>query len=165
MIVLGIDPGFARVGYGVIKKERGKVSVIDFGCIITTQENSLADRLVLISQDVKKLLQKHRPHQCALEKLFFFKNAKTALGVAEARGALILSIREQQVPLFEYTPLQVKQALTGYGKADKNQIKFMVKRILQIRNNFPLDDTSDALAIAICHAHSACAQIASQPLH
>ncbi len=154
MIILGIDPGFARIGYGIIKKEKSRIAVIDFGCITTEKEQSFPERLVQISNDTKKLVKKNKPDCCAIESLFFFKNSKTALAVAAARGVLTCTIKKEKVPVFEYTPLQIKQAATGYGKADKSQIMSMVKQILNIQTSIKLDDTSDALAIALCHANS-----------
>lgn len=154
MLTLGLDPGFARIGYGLIKKEKGRLSVIDCGCISTKVKQEFPDRLVQVGQDLEGLIKKHRPDQCAIEDLFFFKNAKTALAVAAARGVLIFVAKKNKLPVFEYTPLQVKQSVTGYGKAEKNQVLFMVEKILRIKDFVGLDDTSDALAIAICHANS-----------
>jgi len=154
MIILGIDPGFARIGYGIIKKDKSQTFPLDFGCITTRKEWSFPERLVQISTDIKKLIKKNKPDCCAIESLFFFKNSKTALTVAAARGVLICAIKQERIPLFEYTPLQIKQAVTGYGKAEKIQIMDMVKQILNIKSPIELDDTSDALAIALCHANS-----------
>ncbi|MEA3273295.1 MAG: crossover junction endodeoxyribonuclease RuvC [Patescibacteria group bacterium] len=154
MIILGIDPGFARTGYGIIKKEKGKITVLDFGCIITEKDQDFPDRLVRINTDLVSLLKKSKPDSCAIEDLFFFKNSKTVLAVAAARGVLMFTVKKKHIPISEYTPLQVKQAVTGYGRADKAQIMSMVKHILKIKTSIKLDDTSDALAIALCHANS-----------
>jgi len=154
MIVLGIDPGFARTGYGLLQETKKRVIVLDCGCITTAKDLPFADRLLAVADDITNLIDLHRPDSCAIEKLFFAKNTKTALSVAEARGAIMLSVRKMSVPVFEYTPLQVKQAVTGYGRADKNQIKCMVQGILGITTKFPIDDVSDALAIAVCHLNS-----------
>lgn len=154
MIILGIDPGFARIGYGIIKKEKNQLTVLDFGCITTRKKQSFPNRLVQINSDTRALLKKSNPDYCAIESLFFFKNSKTVLPVAAARGVLIFTIKKKGVPIFEYTPLQVKQAVTGYGKAGKVQVMSMVKHILKIKESIRLDDTSDALAVAFCHANS-----------
>ena len=153
MIILGIDPGFARTGYGLIKKEKNQLIPLDFGCISTEPTEAFCDRLVQTNHDLKKLIKKYQPDQFAIEELFFFKNTKTALAVASARGALLLTARQQKLPVFEYTPLQIKQAVTGYGRAEKTQVMQMIKNILKINKKIKLDDTSDALATAVCHAH------------
>jgi crossover junction endodeoxyribonuclease RuvC len=154
MTILGIDPGFARTGYGIIEKEQNKLKVIDFGCLTTKASCDFASRLVQISDDLKILIEKFQPDHCAIEDLFFFKNLKTAIKVAAARGVLMVTPKKMGIDVFEYTPLQVKQAVTGYGKADKNQVMLMVKTLLSINQKIKLDDTSDALAVALCHSNS-----------
>lgn len=158
MIVLGIDPGFARTGYGLLREDKRRVVVLDYGCITTPKDTPFADRLLTIAHDITALASHYRPDSCAIEKLFFAKNTKTALSVAEARGAIMLCVRKKDIPVFEYTPLQVKQALTGYGRADKNQIKCMVRGMLDLKTKFPIDDVSDALAVAVCHLNSSAKQ-------
>ncbi|MBD3299738.1 MAG: crossover junction endodeoxyribonuclease RuvC [Candidatus Moranbacteria bacterium] len=153
MIILGIDPGFARIGYGVLKKHKGhKLEVLEYGSIVTYPKIPFADRLVQISGDIQELIQKYQPDHYAIEDLYYFKNKKTIISVGAARGVLLLMPRQHKVPVFEYTPLQVKQAVTGYGKAEKSQVMAMVKSILNIHSGIKLDDTSDALAVCICHA-------------
>ncbi|MBD3244917.1 MAG: crossover junction endodeoxyribonuclease RuvC [Candidatus Moranbacteria bacterium] len=155
MTILGIDPGFARTGYGIIKKRGNSFEAIEYGSITTEAKTAFCDRLVQISQDLDHLIKTYKPQQCAIESLFFFKNIKTAISVASARGVLLLVPRQLGVEVFEYTPLQIKQAITGYGKAEKGQVTSMVRKILNIKNQIKLDDTADALATAICHANSA----------
>ncbi|MBU2025553.1 crossover junction endodeoxyribonuclease RuvC [Patescibacteria group bacterium] len=154
MIILGLDPGFARVGYGIIKKQKGDLKVLTFGSISTPGKQDFCGRLLQISLDLEKLIKKYKPNHCAIEELFFFKNLKTAVAVASARGVLLVGAKKLKLDVFEYTPLQVKQAITGYGRADKTQIMRMVTNILKIKTKIKLDDVTDALAVAICHASS-----------
>ncbi|MBD3238612.1 MAG: crossover junction endodeoxyribonuclease RuvC [Candidatus Moranbacteria bacterium] len=154
MITLGLDPGFARAGYGIVEKNGNQIKLVDCGCIITEPKTTFCDRLVQIADDLEELIDKFKPDHCAIESLFFFKNTKTAISVASARGVMILVPRKKNIMIFEYTPLQIKQALTGYGKAEKNQITKMVQKIIGVQNSIKLDDTSDAIAAAICHLNS-----------
>lgn len=154
MIILGIDPGTATTGFGLVKKEGSKLYPIDYGCIETKSKVAMPDRLNEIYKQTEKIINKYKPDTLACEELFFFKNLKTAITVAQARGVLIVSGRKNQIPVFEYTPLQVKQALTGYGRAEKKQIQKMVKLMLNLEEIPKPDDAADALAVAICHAHS-----------
>lgn len=149
MIILGLDPGLATTGFGVIKKERNELRAVDFGAILTPAKNELAFRLQLLSSDLKHLIKKYRPDAAAVEKLFFCKNVKTALDVGHARGVLLLEISHANLPLYEFTPLQVKQAVSGYGRADKTQMQKMAQTILHLKNLPKPDDAADALAIAI----------------
>jgi crossover junction endodeoxyribonuclease RuvC len=155
MIILGIDPGTAITGFGVIKSKKESFEYINCGCITTCAGLPLAGRLSCIYDDVKSLIKKYRPDVVAMEELFFFKNVKTAMTVSHARGVLVLAAQKSGLPIFEYTPLQIKQALTGYGRADKKQIQEMVKGILNLNKIPKPDDAADALAVAICHANSA----------
>ncbi len=154
MIILGIDPGTATTGYGLVEDEGGKLKVIDYGCIYTNKLLSMPDRLDLIAKDLKKIIKKYKPQAMAVEDLFFFKNAKTAITVGQARGVILFMGKNQKLKIFEYTPLQVKQAVVGYGRADKNQIQQMVKAILNLKDIPRPDDAADALAVAICCANS-----------
>lgn len=154
MIILGIDPGFARIGYGILKKENGNFLTLDYGCITTSAQEEFPLRLESIEKDILSLVKKYKPDCCAIEDLFFQKNTRTAMTVASAKGVILLAIRKNKLPISQYTPLQVKQAVTGYGKAEKIQVTNMVRSILRIKGPIKLDDTADALAIAICHGSS-----------
>lgn len=153
-IILGIDPGVATTGFGVIKKTGGCLQVVDFGCIKTKPQTSFSKRLEEIHQQLKKLIRKYQPSIISVEDLFFCKNVKTALAVGQARGVVLLTAMQSKLPIYEYTPLQVKQAITSYGRADKLQIQNMVKVILKLTELPKPDDAADALAIAICCANS-----------
>jgi len=149
--ILGIDPGVAITGYGVVD-ERGSVfKRVASGCIYTRQELPAAARLELIFNQLSELLRIYNPQTMALEKIFFNKNIRTALQVGEARGVVILAAAISRVDLFEYTPLQVKQAVAGYGKAEKGQVKQMVQLLLELKQKLTVDDEADALAVALCH--------------
>ena len=154
-IILGIDPGIADTGYGVIKKDKtGKLICLDYGSIKTEAKNQLPDRLETISKKLNKIIKKYKPQLAAVEQLFFCKNVKTALTVSHARGVIILTARQNKIQVTEFTPLQVKQAVTTYGQASKIQVQKMVKLILNLRELPKPDDAADALAIAICAANS-----------
>lgn len=154
MIILGIDPGIAIMGYGVIKYEANKFTVIDYSAITTPSDMPMSLRLGSIYNAMVKILEQYKPDAFAIEELFFNKNIKTALTVAHARGAAIVAASNFGAPIFEYTPLQVKQAVVGYGRADKKQIQQMVKLLLNLREIPKPDDVADALAVAICHGNS-----------
>lgn len=154
MIILGIDPGIARVGWGIIKDESGKQKVLDYGCFETSSKIDLDERLAKIYDFIVELIEKFTPEILAIEQLYFAANSKTALIVGQARGVILLSASKSNLPTASYTPLQVKQALTGYGRADKNQIQSMVGSILHLPKKVVQDDAADALAIAITHAFS-----------
>lgn len=154
MIILGIDPGLAIVGYGVIEYDRGGFRPLAYGAITTPAHTPVEDRLNTIFDEMNQLIAKYHPDDVAVEELFFNTNATTGIAVAEARGVILLSARKNRVNVFEYTPLQVKQAVVGYGKAKKTQVIMMVQAILNLKSAPRLDDTADALAIAICHAHT-----------
>ena len=152
MIILGIDPGYAIVGWGVIRYERGKFIPVDFGAITTPAGMPFNRRLEILYDELTALLTRYTPDSVAVEKLYFQTNAKTAIDVAQARGVTMLALQKKGVPVFEYTPLQVKSAVTGFGQAQKPQVMEMTKRLLRLKAVPKPDDTADALAIAICHA-------------
>ncbi len=154
MIILGIDPGIADTGFGIIKKTKNSFRAEAFGTITTKKTDTLADRLQKLFDEMKGLIKKHKPERIAVERLFFAKNAKTAITVAHARGVILLAARTAGCEVREYTPLEVKQALTGYGAASKLQIQRMVRTILALKTIPKPDDAADALAIAICAAQT-----------
>lgn len=155
MIIVGFDPGLATLGYGVIKTDkRAKPEMIDYGIVSTGKEENLAVRLCMLEKGVEQIIKKFKPDEIAIEELFFAKNVKTAINVAHARGVILLTANKHCPNIFEYTPLQIKQALTGYGRADKNQIQQMVKTTLRLKGIPRPDDAADALAVALCHAQT-----------
>ena len=154
MIIMGIDPGIATIGYGVISYQSGRFSVIDYGAVTTKAGMKLSDRLRNIYEDVSILIERFHPDAFAVEELFFNTNITTGIAVAHGRGVIMLAASVQNVPIYEYTPLQVKQGVAGYGRADKAQVQRMVKSLLGLSAVPKPDDTADALAIAICHAHA-----------
>lgn len=149
MIILGIDPGTARTGWGLIKSVRGQQSLLAYGCFTTSAKLPMEDRLLIIRTELTELLRKYKPNLVGVEKLFFAKNTKTALSVAQARGIVLVTLRGACIPIQEFTPLQVKQAITGYGRADKKQMQVMVKTLLKLKEIPKPDDAADALAIAM----------------
>ncbi|HDN80176.1 MAG: crossover junction endodeoxyribonuclease RuvC [Chloroflexi bacterium] len=152
MKVLGIDPGLAITGYGLVEGN-GELSLLACGVINTSGTDPLPTRLRKLYEELKSLVEKFCPDAVAVEELFFCRNVRTAIAVGQARGVALLAVAEAQVPLFEYTPLQVKQALTGYGRADKKQIQNMVSLLLGLKAPPKPDDVADAVAVAICHIH------------
>lgn len=154
MRILGIDPGFATVGYGVLDYEGNKFKTVEFSAILTDSKVDFSKRLKILYDECSEIIKRTKPDCVAYEELFFNTNVKTAIAVGHARGVLILAAENNNIPVFEYTPLQVKQAVVGYGRADKNQVQQMVKAILCLEKVPKPDDVADALAIAICHAHS-----------
>lgn len=155
MRILGIDPGVAIVGFGVVDSEGGTQRMVQYGAINTPANTPLAARLAQIEQDLMELLDQFKPDEVAIEELFFSKNITTGIAVAHARGVILATVEKAGIPLYEYTPMQVKQAVVGYGLAEKNQVMDMTKRLLKLRSVPKPDDAADALAIAICHARSA----------
>lgn len=154
-IILGIDPGFAIVGYGVIKKEKnGDIKAIDYGAINTHAKLPFATRLYQVHDDLKQIIKKYKPDKMVVEELFFYKNVKTAIEVGQARGVIILTGIQAGLPIEEYTPLQIKQAVASYGRAEKQQVQQMVKMLLNLKTIPKPDDAADALAVAICSANS-----------
>ena len=154
MIILGIDPGTATTGFGIIKAEKNKLSFIDCGCILTPCHQSDSKRLKDIHKQLSVLIKKYRPDVLAIETLFFCKNQKTIITVSQSKGVLLLTAELEKLPIFEYTPLQVKMATTGYGKAEKKQVQKIVQVILGLDKIPSPDDAADALSIAIAHANS-----------
>ena len=154
MVILGIDPGYAIVGYGVIRYEGGKMSVIDYGKITTEANIPLSKRLKLIYDSLTQLIETFKPDVVAVEELFFNSNVKTAIAVGHARGVIILAAANKNTKIAEYTPLQIKQAVAGYGKAVKKHVMEMTRLMLKLDKVPKPDDTADALAVAICHCHS-----------
>jgi len=154
MVIMGIDPGFAITGYGIIKYEGNRFSVLEYGAITTGADARFPERLLLLSNRLEELISLYKPDAISVEELFFNKNIKTALAAAHGRGVALLAASRSGAGVFEYTPLQVKQAVVGYGRAEKSQIQQMVKVILNLEKVPKPDDVADALAVAICHAHS-----------
>jgi len=150
-IIIGIDPGTASMGYSIMFKEGHKFGLVKYGCISTSPGLPPGVRLAKISAELKKIIKKFRPDIMAVESLFFSKNVKTALAVAQARGIALLSAAQAELETFEYNPQQVKQAVTGYGRADKKQVQEMLKRLLKLDKIPKPDDAADAIAVAICH--------------
>lgn len=154
MRILGIDPGYAIVGYGVLDFDNVRFRTVNYGAITTPADMPFDRRLVEISDDMNTLLEKFSPDCMSVEKLYFNTNTTTAIDVAQARGVILLAAAKKNIPVFEYTPLQVKVAVTGYGRAEKHQMQEMTKNILHLEAVPRPDDTADALAIAICHGHT-----------
>jgi crossover junction endodeoxyribonuclease RuvC len=152
--ILGIDPGLAIVGFGFVDKEGNKLTPVQYGSIQTEAHTPEEERLLHVYEGMVQLIDKYKPDAVAVEKLFFARNVTTALPVAQARGVLILAAVQQGLPVAEYTPMMVKQAVVGYGKAEKKQVQEMVKLLLKLSAVPKPDDVADALAVAVCHAHS-----------
>ena len=159
MIILGIDPGSVIVGYAILDKQRGRepqLKVIDFGCIITDKFSTTGERLKKIHKEIEKIIAKHKPEIVSIETLFFFKNLKTVMPVSQTRGVILLAAAQKRIPVFEFTPLQMKMAIAGYGRAEKKQVIEMIKKTVNIdefdlkKNNRKKDDAFDALGMAIC---------------
>jgi len=154
MLILGVDPGIAISGYGVIETENNDVKVVEYGVIRTDSKLDMPQRLRLIHEGYIELIDKYKPSAVAVEELFFNKNAKTVIAVSQARGAALLAAALSSIDVFEYTPLQVKQSVVGYGRANKIQVQEMVKLLLKLDHIPKPDDAADALAVSICHFHS-----------
>ena len=152
MRILGIDPGYAIVGYGIVEYDGFRFDAVAYGAVTTPAKEKFPERLRMIYEDLSFLIKKYQPDHLAIEKLYFQNNQKTAIEVAEARGVILLAAQNAGVPIYEYTPLQVKSAVTGYGQAQKPQVMEMTRRLLRLEKVPKPDDTADALAIAICHA-------------
>ena len=160
MRILGIDPGYGITGFGVIESERGQSQLLHCGAITTPAGMEFPARLEIIYEDMRKLLDKVKPDAVAIEELFFGQNVTTGIGVAQSRGVILLAIRQADVPIFQYKPMQVKQAVVGYGNATKHQVQDMTKRLLRLEKMPKPDDAADAIAIALCHARSATSLLA-----
>jgi len=152
--VLGIDPGTATTGWAILEEKAGQISALAFGHISTDKCQSEEKRLFEICADLKSIIKKHHPTEAAVEKLFFFKNQKTIIQVGQARGAVLLTLEQNNVTVSSYTPLQVKQSMTGYGRAEKRQVQEMAKNILHLKTLPKPDDVADAIAVALCHINS-----------
>jgi len=156
MLVIGIDPGTATTGYGLVREQsNGDLAVVDYGVIQTPAELEMPQRLLQLYRELKQLTLLHRPDSGAVEKLFFQKNVRTAISVGQGRGVAILALAEAEITIGEYTPLEIKQAIAGYGGADKAQMQYMVKALLELDDIPRPDDAADALAVAVCHIHHA----------
>jgi crossover junction endodeoxyribonuclease RuvC len=156
MLTIGIDPGTATTGFGLVQdQEDGSLTVVDYGVILTSRDTPMPDRLLELFRQIKQIILLHHPESGAVEKLFFQRNVTTAMSVGQARGVILLAFAEAGLPVYEYTPLEVKQAVAGYGGADKNQVQQMVRALLGLQEVPRPDDAADALAIAICQLHSA----------
>lgn len=151
MLTLGIDPGLARVGYGVVSSEGDAVALLAYGCLETSSSSPYAERLKYIYDGVRRLLRRYSPDAVALESLFFFRNARTVMKVSEARGVIVLAVGTYHIPTFEYTPQQVKLAVASYGLESKKNVEAAVRQILGLEEHITPDDTADAVAIALCH--------------
>jgi crossover junction endodeoxyribonuclease RuvC len=163
MLVLGIDPGTAVTGYGLVRVDREVLEPVAYGVVTTPAGDALAHRLQHLYRELRELIDTYRPTEGSVEELFFARNARTALSVGHARGVILLALDQAGLPIYEYTPLQVKQAITGYGRASKDQVQQMVRILLGLDAIPQPDDAADALAIAICHAnsHSLAARLAT----
>ncbi len=160
MRILGIDPGYGITGFGLIEAVTGQTSLLRYGAITTPAHTDFSARLEMIYEDMRKLLEVAKPDAVAIEELFFGQNVTTGIGVAQSRGVILLAIRQAGVPVFSYKPMQVKQAVVGYGNATKHQVQDMTKRILHLEALPKPDDAADAIAIALCHARSATSLLA-----
>lgn len=154
LIILGIDPGYAIVGWGVVGYNANRFSVLNYGAVTTNAGVKFSSRLSSIYSEIDEIMKKHKPDAVSIEKLYFNTNTTTAIDVAQARGVILLAAVHNNIPIYEYTPLQVKSAVTGYGRAEKKQVMDMIKNILRLEKIPKPDDTADALALAVCHAHS-----------
>ncbi len=161
MRILGVDPGYAIVGYGLIEYDRSRFTTLDYGVLTTPADMPTEKRLSLLHDGMNQLIEMYSPEEMALEELFFNTNITTAIKVAQARGVLLLCGEKHGVKISEYTPLQVKQAVVGYGRATKEQVTMMTMALLNIKNKIKPDDAADALAIAVCHAHTGGSRMAN----
>ncbi len=151
MIVIGIDPGLATIGFGVIRAENGIINPVSYGCIRTSSDMQTPERLLEIYNEIRSLFEKYPPAVIAVEKLFFNRNVTNAMSVSEARGIIFLAAAQKNIPVVEYTPNQIKKAITGSGSADKKQMQDMIRRLLNLEEVPESDDAADGLSIALCH--------------
>ena len=154
MIILGIDPGLANTGYGLIRYEKKKIELIDYGCVLTYKKDTFSLRIKKIYYKIKELIEKYNPHEVAIEEIFFNKNVRSALTVSKVHGMVAITVALMGLELYEYTPLQIKQATVGSGRAEKHQVQSMVKILLNLSEIPRPDHAADALAAAICHVHT-----------
>jgi len=150
MTIIGIDPGLARLGFGIIKKINNKIKLLDYGCIKTSPVFPTGERLKKINNEINKIIRRYKPKILAIENLYFFKNLKTAMPVSQVKGVILLTAAKKKIPVFEITPLQMKMTITGYGKAEKKQVQKMIKVLLDLKETPTSDDAADALGIALC---------------
>lgn len=160
MKILGIDPGYATTGFGLIEADRGTYHLLQYGVVTTPKELPFQQRLVMLYDDLMRLVEVTKPDAAAVEELFWGHNITTGIGVSHGRGVILLALAKSNVPSFEYTPMQVKQAVVGYGKAEKHQVMEMTKRMLHMEQVARPDDAADAIAIALCHARSQSSMLA-----
>lgn len=153
-IILGLDPGFGRMGYGIIIQDGRDWQAVNYGCVETSADKNFCERLLEIKKELGEIIKKYKPTRVAVEDLFFFKNVKTAVKVGQARGVMLLVCAEAGLAVDEFTPLQIKQAITGYGRAEKGQMQKMVQTVLGLKNKIKSDDAADALAAALCAGQS-----------
>jgi crossover junction endodeoxyribonuclease RuvC len=153
MIILGIDPGTATTGFGIINQNKSQPELVNFGVISTKKELSDAERLEILATDLKSIIKKYKPEAIGIERLFFTTNQKTVMTVSQARGVVLLIAQQNKLPIFEFTPLQVKSFICGYGKAEKKQVQYVVQKTFKLKSPPKPDDAADALAIAICTGH------------
>ena len=154
MLIMGIDPGIGITGYSFIEYQNDEFELISSGSIQTDKTAPHPKRLLELKNDIDTLIKTYKPNCASIEQLFFFKNQKTIIPVAQARGVILLSLEENNIPSFEYTPLVVKQTITGHGRSDKSMVKLMIKKFIKIRENIKLDDTIDSIALAVCHGQN-----------
>ncbi len=154
MIILGIDPGLANTGYGLIRYEKKKIELIDYGCVLTYKKDTFSLRIKKIYYKIKELIEKYNPHEVAIEEIFFNKNVRSAITVSKVHGMVAITVALMGLELYEYTPLQIKQATVGNGRAEKHQVQSMVKILLNLSEIPQPDHAADALAAAICHVHT-----------
>lgn len=159
MIILGIDPGYATVGFGIVSQNKGYFNMVQCGAVTTAPDLSMPKRLLQIHEDLEQLIHTFQPDAMSIEELFFNTNVTTGIGVAQARGVILMTAEMNGVPVFEYTPSQVKQSVVGYGKAEKKQVMEMTKRLLHLNRIPKPDDAADALALALCHARASSSRL------
>lgn len=164
MKILGIDPGYATIGFGFIESHRGEHRLLQYGTITTPPEMEFSRRLRMIYEDMVHLLDTVKPDVVAIEELFFGQNVTTGIGVSHGRGVILLAAAQRELPIFEYTPMQIKQAVCGYGKAEKRQVMDMTRRLLKMKDVARPDDAADAIAVALCHGRSHTSLLAEQNL-
>ena len=153
MTILGIDPGTATTGFGIISQNKNQPELVDFGVITTKKNNTDAERLKILADDIRQLIKKYKPDCVGIEKLFFTTNQKTVMTVSQARGAILLVCQTHNIPILEFTPLQIKSFICGYGKAEKKQVQYIVQKTFKLKSPPKPDDAADALAIALCAGH------------
>ncbi len=154
MLIFGIDPGIGITGYSLVEAQGENLELITSGSIQTNKKAAHPKRLLELKNDLDFLIKKYKPNCASIEQLFFFKNQKTIIPVAQARGVILATLEESNIPMFEYTPLVVKQTITGHGRADKTEVKIMIKNFIEIDEKVKLDDTIDSIALAVCHAQN-----------